>query len=322
MALLEAHDIRLTYTTDRGPVRAVDGVSFAVEAGESVGIIGETGSGKTSLIHALSRVYPLNVIETGGTVTLRGRTISSLPEEEFREQVRWREIALVFQSAMNGFNPVMRIGPQIVERATADGSRESDIRPKAEELLERVGLSPSAYRRYPHELSGGMKQRAALAMALLLEPSVVILDEPTSALDVSVQAQIMNTLKQLKWDLGLSMIFITHDIALASDLCDRFVVMYAGQVRENGPVEEVLGNPQDPYTRELLASMPRIDGEAPRQLAGRSPDPTQPPSGCRFHPRCPLVFDRCSVEAPEPVLVGGTEGGKHTARCWLAEAGS
>jgi len=326
VAIIEARELRLTYATDRGPVRAVDGVSFSVGPGESVGIIGETGSGKTSLVHALSRVFPHNVTEKSGSVMLNGRDITLLSEDEFRRQIRWKEIAIVFQSAMNGFNPVIRVGAQITERAVADGGNESNLREQAKDLLERVGLPRSVYDRYPHELSGGMKQRAALAMALLLTPAVVILDEPTSALDVSVQAQIMNTLKQLKWDLSLSMIFITHDIALASDLCDRLVVMYAGQVREAGTVDDVLMAPKDPYTRALLASMPRLGEETPRLLAGESPDPVNPPAGCRFHPRCPEAFDRCRVEPPPliPVAGGSAPGAaaddrEWVARCWLGE---
>lgn len=318
MALLEARGLELHYHTDRGTVRAVDDVSFSVaKAGDAVGIIGETGSGKTSLVYALSRVLPRNVNHFAGNLVLDGEAISDLSEQDYRRKVRWRQIAIVFQAAMNGFNPVIRVGKQIAERALVErGARESEVRPDVEQLLESVGLTRSMYDRFPHELSGGMKQRAAIAMALILRPPILILDEPTSALDVSVQAQIMNTLKKLKWDLGLSMVFITHDIALASDLCDRLVVMYAGQVREDGTSVQVLTAPSDPYTQELLASIPRLDGERPGFVTGTSPDPVSPPSGCRFHTRCPHAFDRCTTEAPPLVDLG--DG--HSARCWLREA--
>jgi len=318
VALLEARNLSLSYETDSGTVRAVDDVSFSIEPGESVGIIGETGSGKSSLVYALSRIYPPNVNNTAGQLLLDGRDITALSEQEFRREIRWKQIAIVFQSAMSGFNPVIRIGLQIAEPALAGGGSAARLRAEVEELLESVGLSASVFDRYPHELSGGMKQRAAIAMGLVLKPPILILDEPTSALDVSVQAQIMNTLKKLKWDLGLSMIFITHDIALASDLCDRLVVMYAGQVREQASAEEVLSDPQDPYTQELLASIPRLTGGGrPRFVSGASPDPISPPAGCRFHTRCPHVFERCTSEAP---LLFPPHAG-HAARCWLREGG-
>lgn len=275
MAFVEATDLELGYRTDRGELRAVHGVSFAIpEAGEALGIIGETGSGKTSLLYALTRVYPRNVSHVAGSLLLDGRDVNAIGEHEYRRQIRWKEIAVVFQAAMNGFNPVVRVGRQIIERALAEpGISEAKAKDRAMSLLESVGLGRAAYDRFPHELSGGMKQRAAIAMALILEPSLLILDEPTSALDVSVQAQIMNTLKSLKWERNLSMIFITHDIALASDLCDRLAVMYAGQVREQGTAEEILGDPQDPYTRELLANIPRLDdgGASARGPGRRAP---------------------------------------------------
>ncbi len=316
MALLEARNLELHYQTDRGVLRAVDDLSFVLEKpGETLGIIGETGSGKTSLVYALSRVLPRNVSHYAGQLIVDGKDITGFSDQQFRRQIRWKQIAIVFQAAMNGFNPVIRIGKQIAERALAEpGAVASEVRETVERLLDSVGLARSAYDRFPHELSGGMKQRAAIAMALILHPPILILDEPTSALDVSVQAQIMNTLKQLKWDLGSSMIFITHDIALASDLCDRLVVMYAGQIREEGSAEQVLVDPQDPYTQELLESIPRLHGGArPGFVIGPPPDPISPPSGCRFHPRCRRALDRCRTVAPPLIdLAGG-----RAVRCWL-----
>ena len=318
MAFLKATDFSLHYSSDRGPVRAVDSVSFSIEEpGTALGIIGETGSGKSSLIMGLTRVLPRNVALYDGNVVLGGRDIMALGPDQFRREIRWKEIAVVFQGAMNGFNPVLRIGRQLAERMLLEKtySRQA-ARGEIEELLVSVGLPRSTYERFPHELSGGMKQRAAIAMALTLKPSLIILDEPTSALDVSVQAQIMNVLKRLKWELKLSMIFVTHDIALASDLCDEVGVMYAGQIREIGSIDHVLTSPQDPYTQELLASIPRLSGEEPPHfVTGTPPDPVSPPKGCRFQDRCPRVFERCRTESPPLFSVDKSHG----ARCWLRE---
>jgi len=323
VALLDVRDLLLHYASPRGAVRAVDHVSFAVPAmSHAVGIIGETGSGKSSLVMALARVLPRNVEAYSGRVDFKGTELISLSNERFRREIRWKEIAVVFQGAMNGFNPVLRVGRQLDERLRAESASPSAARAKVEELIGSVGLSKAVYERYPHELSGGMKQRAAIAMALTMDPAVIILDEPTSALDVSVQAQIMNLLKRLKWDLGLSMLFVTHDIALASDLSDSVAVMYAGEIREIGSAEAVLSSPRDPYTQELLASIPRLRGRGePRFVTGTPPDPAQPPAGCRFRPRCPRAFAKCT-EAPPlfPVDAAGAHGDdRHLARCWLAE---
>ncbi len=256
MAYLEVRDLRLHYGSARGPVRAVDSVSLRIaEAGTTLGVIGETGSGKSSFALALSRVLPNNVELYEGQVLLEGVDLMTMSNEQFRREVRWKKISVVFQGAMHSFNPVLRLGYQLTERMRVEGESAAAAREAVEEILEAVGVDPSAYDRYPHELSGGMKQRGAIALALTLEPSLVILDEPTSAVDVSVQAQIMNLLKRLKWERGLSMLFVTHDIALASDLSDHIAVMYAGEIREIGTCEDVLTRPQDPYTQELLSSL-------------------------------------------------------------------
>ena len=278
MALLEVRDLQLHYETAQGTVRAVDHVSFSVpSAGQAVGLIGETGSGKTSLLLALTRMLPKNVSLLSGQVLLEGNNILDLSEERFRREIRWKRIAVVPQGVQNGFNPVIRIGEQVMERALAEASTDADaVRRETLRLLRTVGLPEGIENRYPHELSGGMKQRAAIAMALTLQPTLLLLDEPTSALDVSIQAQIMNVLKKLKWDLGISMVFISHDIALASDLCDRFVVLSHGAVREEGSAEQVLREPRDHYTRELLASVPRLRSADPSQ-AGQPGLPGGPP---------------------------------------------
>ncbi len=232
MTLLSVRDLRLEYATERGPLRAVDGISFDLEEGEALGIIGESGSGKTSLAITLMRLLPRNATLLGGTMQLAGQDIGALSDEAFRQQVRWSRMAMVFQGAMHSLNPVVRVGDQVAERLRADGMSKHDAAVRVGELLGRVGLPGGTASRYPHELSGGMKQRVMIATALTHDPPLLILDEPTSALDVSIQAQIMNLLKELKAERRISMLFITHDLALASDLCDHIAVVYAGQVRE------------------------------------------------------------------------------------------
>ncbi|HYO31115.1 MAG TPA: ABC transporter ATP-binding protein [Thermomicrobiales bacterium] len=314
-SLLEVTDLRLSYRADGRTIRAVDGVSFTIQGkGEALGVVGESGSGKSSLANALIRLLPKNAAGLSGSVRLHGEELTQLSDEQFRRQIRWRRIAMVFQGAMNVLNPVLRVGVQIAEPMLLDrGTSRRSARVRAEELLERVGLGAAFASRYPHELSGGQKQRAAIATALALGPDLLILDEPTSALDVSVQARIMDLLKDLKTDPGISMIFITHDIALASDLCDRIAVAYAGEHVELGPAERVLSAPRHPYTALLLESLPKLRGRAaPLPMPGSPPDPADLPHGCRFHPRCPLRFGACDDHPPAILLPDGGH-----ARCWL-----
>ena len=317
MPLLDVRDLHLYYAAGGRTVRAVDGVSFAIEdKGEAVGVVGESGSGKTSVANALMRLLPQkSVARFDGSIRLDGRELTTLSDDAFRREIRWRRIAMVFQGAMNVLNPVLKVGDQIAEPLLLDDAIDKRAaRTRVEGLLERVGLSAAFYARYPHELSGGQKQRVVIATALVLDPDLLILDEPTSALDVSVQAQIMNLLKDLKEDPGISMLFITHDIGLASDLCDKIAVAYAGEHVEFGSAERVLLEPQHPYTQLLLASLPRLHGdERPRPLPGEPPDLTAPPTGCRFHPRCPYCFEPCVPDHPPPLPA--SDGGH--ARCWL-----
>jgi oligopeptide/dipeptide ABC transporter ATP-binding protein len=316
MPLLDVQDLYLYYASAGRTVRAVDGISFTIEErGEAVGVVGESGSGKTSLATALMRLLPKSVARFDGSIRLDGQEIRDLSDDEFRRQIRWRRIAMVFQGAMNVLNPVLKVGVQVAEPLLLDDKvTKKAAYARVEELLERVGLSREIFHRYPHELSGGQKQRVVIATALVLNPDLLILDEPTSALDVSVQAQIMNLLKDLKKDPGISMIFITHDIGLASDLSDKIAVAYAGQHVEFGPAERVLVQPRHPYAQLLLASLPRLhETTKPRPMPGEPPDLTSPPAGCRFHPRCPYRFEPCDTLLPPPIPI---DDGGH-ARCWL-----
>lgn len=317
MPLLSVRNLVLHYRTRKGLVRAVDNVSFDVERGQTLAIVGESGCGKTSTASALLRMLPRNVGEYTGQVELDGTQLMDLDDEAFRKDVRWRRISIVFQGAMNALSPMIPVGQQVAEPLMVHFDAEKEeARAKAEEAIRNVGLPAYTMRQYAHELSGGMKQRVVIAMALIMRPSVVILDEPTSALDVMTQANIMNLLKGLKRDESLSYIFITHDLGLSSELADVVGIMYAGQIVELGPAESVYPNPQHPYTQKLLASAPKLRSEEkPDSIPGTTPDLIQPPPGCRFHPRCPFVFDKCRTEQP-PFF-----GEKDRAACWLLEPG-
>ncbi len=315
--VLEVHDLCLHYADPRGAVHAVDGISFELaHPGTAMGLVGESGCGKSSVANALMRQLPANTAHFSGEVRLEGDRISALDDGRFHREVKWQRMALVPQGAMNTLNPVMRIGPQIIEPHLVQGGlSKSRLRVKAETLLARVGLPASVYSLYPHELSGGMKQRVMIASALIFSPSLLIMDEPTSALDVSVQAQIMNLLKDLKKD-GLSLIFITHDIALASDICDQIAVAYAGGLAEQGTAEQVLGSPAHPYARRLLASMPRLQSdEMPVFIPGAPPDLRQVSLGCRFQPRCDEALPVCAEQ--DPACISLPTGQR--VWCWLYE---
>lgn len=317
MPLLSVRNLVLHYRTRKGLVRAVDNVSFDVERGQTLAIVGESGCGKTSTASALLRMLPRNVGEYTGQVELDGSQLMDLDNETFRKEVRWRRISIVFQGAMNALSPMIPVGQQVAEPLMVhfDAEKEEALA-KAEEAIRNVGLPAYTMKQYAHELSGGMKQRVIIAMALIMRPSVVILDEPTSALDVMTQANIMNLLKGLKRDESLSYIFITHDLGLSSELADVVAIMYAGQIVELGPAESVYPNPQHPYTQKLLASAPKLRSEEkPDSIRGTTPDLIQPPKGCRFHPRCPYVFDKCRTD--QPPFFGETD----RAACWLLEPG-
>ena len=315
MAILKVSNIQLHYNTANGILPAVDGVSFAVADGETLGIVGESGAGKSSLALALMRLPPRNVTVFKGTVELEKINCLELSEEEFRRQIRWQKIAMVFQGAMDSLNPVIKIGKQVAEPLLLrPGIKPREAHTAARQLLEMVRLPSEAFNSYPHELSGGMKQRVIIAMALILNPKLLIMDEPTSALDVIIQAQIMNMLKKFKRELKLSILFITHDLALASDLCDRIAVMYAGEIVELGSAEELLLEPKHPYSQKLLASIPRLTGDVrPEFIPGVPPDMTELPPGCYFQPRCHRAFERCRKKHPGTSRL---DTGR-IVRCWL-----
>jgi peptide/nickel transport system ATP-binding protein len=302
--LLVVRDLRTHFKLEQGWVRAVDGVSFRLDDGESLGLVGESGCGKTTTALSLVRLLPANArIRKGSHIDLYGVDLAARTEDGLR-RYRWREIAIVFQGAMNALNPVIRVGDQIAEPLVDRlGQSEEDARRRAAELLELVGIPARRASAYPHELSGGMRQRAMIAMALSCDPAVVIGDEPTTALDVMVQAQILELLERLRSQLGLSMILITHDLSVTAETCDRVIVMYAGRIAEEGPVSRLYRMPRHPYTQRLLGAFPNVHAgrRALDVIPGTPPDLRDPPAGCRFHPRCPEAMDVCRADVPPEV---------------------
>jgi len=313
--LLEARNLKTYFYTAKGIVKAVDNVSFELYKGEALGIAGESGCGKSTLAYSLMRLVPPPGKLVSGEIIFQGRDITKLSEEEFRKEVRWKGISMVFQGAMNALNPVYNIGDQLAEVLMLHQNyTKKEALETAKKLLEMVGIDPSRIKSYPHELSGGMKQRVVIAMALALMPPLVIADEPTTALDVVVQAQVMNLLKRLRQELGLSVILISHDLSLIAEIADKIAIMYGGKIVEYGSSEQIYNNPQHPYTKSLLNSIPRLHGEI-RDLTwipGVPPDLINPPPGCRFEPRCPFAHDRCKEEPPVVEVEPG-----HKVACWL-----
>jgi peptide/nickel transport system ATP-binding protein len=311
--LLRVEDLFLHFRTTKGSVQAVDGASFDLGFNEAIVVLGESGCGKTSLAKAILRLLPRNVGTYKGKVYLEDLDTMALRDEEFREQIRWVKMSLVPQAAMNSLNPVLRVGDQVAEPMIAHyevGKKEALA--QAERMFNQVGVPIDFMHRYAFELSGGMRQRVALAMALVTVPALVVLDEPTSALDVLTQANIFNTLKRIKHDLQISFILITHDIATSSELADRVVVMYAGQIVEVGTSAQVFVSPLHPYSKKLLASVPRLRADQdPDFIVGQPPSLLNPPTGCRFADRCPSRFDKCDQEPPV------IQNGRSQVKCWL-----
>jgi oligopeptide/dipeptide ABC transporter ATP-binding protein len=317
--LLEVDDLRIDFSIESGTVQAVGGVSFRLENGEALGIAGESGCGKTTTALSLMGLLPANGRIVSGAIRLYGIDLVPKSENALR-RYRWREISIVFQGAMNALNPVQRVVDQITEPLEERlGASAKAARKRAAELLELVGIPRKRGRAYPHELSGGMRQRAMIAMALACDPAIVIGDEPTTALDVIVQAQILELLEGLRHKLGLSLILITHDLSVIAETCDRVLIMYAGKVAEEGRVEEVFRRPRHPYTQKLLSSFPNIqaDRRTLDVIPGTPPDLRDPPPGCRFAPRCPFAMAVCTEVVPPEVTFSGTR-----VACHLYPAGS
>jgi oligopeptide/dipeptide ABC transporter ATP-binding protein len=311
--LLRIQDLVLYFNTTHGPVQAVDGVNFELAANRAVVILGESGCGKSSLAKAILRLLPRNAGTYSGHVYLDGKDVMQLDEEEFRQSVRWASISMVPQAAMNALNPVIRVGEQVAEPAIVHlGVDNKEALALVKKMFQHVGVPEDFISRYPFELSGGMRQRVAIAMALVTSPILIILDEPTSALDVLTQANIFNVLKRLKKELGISFILITHDIATSSELADDVAVMYAGQIVEMSNAYRFFDKPLHPYSQKLMASVPRLHGtKEPEFITGRPPSLIDLPKGCRFADRCPARFEKCDQDPP----VVEKDGRK--VKCWL-----
>jgi len=315
--LLNVQDLTVYYQILRGHVRAVEGINFKVEKGESLGLAGESGCGKTTVALSIMRLLPNNGKIIRGKISLYGRNILELSETEVRKNIRWKKIAIIFQGAMNALNPVYSIGDQIVEaiRLHEPQTDEKTALERAKKLFELVGIDPSRVNNYPHEFSGGMRQRAMIAMALACNPELVIADEPGTALDVVVQAQVLKLLVELKNKLGISMILITHDLSIITETCEKAAIMYAGKIVESGTVYHIFKEPLHPYTQGLIGAFPDIYAPQAeiKSIEGQPPDLFNPPSGCRFNPRCQYAMEICKKQEP-PFLEVGKE---HYVACHL-----
>jgi peptide/nickel transport system ATP-binding protein len=308
--ILEAKGLKIYYKSPRGDVKAAEDVDLQVGQGEIVGLAGESGSGKSTLALGMMRLVNTPGRIVGGEVDYEGTNILALSDEEFRRDYRWSKMAMIFQGSMSGFTPVFTVGAQIDEVLKIHGKEGG--KEVVRGLLQMVDLDEGIAKRYPHELSGGQKQRAFIAMALALEPKVLFADEPTTALDVITQVNIMNLLKRLRRDLGISILLITHDLALLSEAADSIYIMYAGRIVESGPTETVLGKPQHPYTQGLLAATPTLQSKDIRGIPGFMPDLAHLAEMCSFSPRCPFVMDVCKRERPPLRGVKGEQ-----VACWL-----
>jgi peptide/nickel transport system ATP-binding protein len=317
MALLDVEDLRMYYRTSEGWVRAVDGLNFKIDRGRALGIVGESGCGKTSIAITLMRILPRNAKIFGGKMTFDGKDLVHMDEDTLRKDVRWKGMSLIFQGAMNALNPVIKIEDQIVEaiRIHEPKVTKAEAKERIGKLFELVGIDPSRASNYPHEFSGGMKQRACIAMALACNPKMLISDEPSTALDVIIAAQILRLLRELKEKLNLAMIVISHDLSIVTETCDDAAIVYAGSVVEYGEINAIFKEPLHPYTQGLLSAFPSIKAQKTRLISipGSPPDLTNPPRGCRFNPRCKYAMDIC--RKTRPALTEISKG--HLAACYL-----
>jgi peptide/nickel transport system ATP-binding protein len=305
------------FYTMRGEVKAVDDVSFDVNKGDSVGLAGESGCGKTSAALSILKLLPWNGKIYGGSINFEGEELLKMPPNKFNKDIRWKKISVVFQGAMNALHPNKSIGSQIAEPILAHESiSKEEARKRAERLLDLVGIGGSKFDRYPHELSGGMKQRSMISMALACNPTLVIADEPTTALDVIIEAQVMKVMKELQQKLNLSLILISHDLSMIADSCNKVAIMYAGKIAEYGESARLYKEPLHPYTQKLIGAFPSILGAKKEleSIPGFPPDLLNPPPGCRFHPRCVYAMDICRRKEPEVVEA---DGSNHIVACHL-----
>jgi oligopeptide/dipeptide ABC transporter ATP-binding protein len=318
-SLLEVDDLAVRYRVDDGEVHAVDGVSFDVGAGETFGLVGESGCGKSTLGRAIIRLLDRNGYVADGEIRFKGEDLSELSDAAVRD-VRWAEIATISQSAMNGLNPVYKVGDQIVEAILRHRDvGADDAHERARNLLEKVGIDPERADDFAHQFSGGMRQRAVIAMAIACEPDLIIADEPTTALDVIVQDEVLSELEELQEELGLSILLISHDISVIAETCDRVGVMYGGKMMEQGPTEAVFGQPANPYTMGLKNSFPDIESTDERlvSIPGQPPTLRDPEAGCRFRERCPFVVEDCRTDHPPLFDAGDAED--HTSACYRVD---
>jgi len=318
MPLLDVRGLKMYYSTLKGDVKAVDGVRLQMEKGGSLGLAGESGCGKTTLALSIMRLLPWNGRIVDGSILFDGVDISEMDEKIFTRDYRWKRMSYVFQGAMNALNPVFRVGDQIAEAILIHESvKKKEAMDRARELFGLVGIDPDRTASYPHELSGGMKQRVMIAMALACNPDFIIADEPTTALDVIVQAQTLQVINDLRKKLGLTMMLITHDLSVVAETCTTCAIMYAGKIVEYADIETIFTNPAHPYTKALISAFPSIKEERREleSISGAPPNLLNPPTGCRFNPRCPYRMDVCTREEPEYVDLGGG----HFAACHLLD---
>jgi peptide/nickel transport system ATP-binding protein len=313
--LLEVADLNVIYKTYEGTVAAVNGVEFSLEAGRTLGLVGESGAGKTTTALSIMGLVPSHPgIITSGSVNFAGKNLLSLSEKEMKK-IRGNHISMIFQDPMTSLNPVVTVGVQISEALVAHQNlSEAEAEKKAMEMLEKMQIPGQRYREYPHEFSGGMRQRVVIAMALACNPGLIIADEPTTALDVTIQAQVLELMRSLKEEFSTAMIMITHDLGVVGEVCDHVAVMYAGRIVETGSLEQIFGNARHPYTLGLFRCIPDIEEETSkiRPIEGLMPDPLDLPSGCPFHPRCPQCMDLCRTVVP-----GVLDDGGHRVMCHL-----
>jgi peptide/nickel transport system ATP-binding protein len=317
MSVLQLEGVTTHYRTLRGWVRAAENVSFEVGKGEALGLVGESGCGKTTVALSILKILPAGAKIRKGKILFDGTDLVPLNDSEMRK-VRWKGVSIVFQGSMNAMNPVFKVGDQIVEaiKLHEPDVTKADAYKRTEALLEMVGVDASRVNNYPHEFSGGMRQRALIAMALACNPKLLIADEPGTALDVIVQSQVLQLMKSLKEKLGLSMVMISHDLSIVAEVCEKIAIMYAGNIVEYGDVESVFKEPLHPYTQGLLGAFPSIKGEKKKLISipGQPPDLLHPPTGCRFHPRCPYAMEVCKKEVPVLQKQGS---GEHSVACYL-----